>query len=370
MLESPRDELQDINDQKVTAPTYIPPKITKACQSLITACCGPVVDIGKRWKRPPLSVHIRRTSDIAMTAVFGLVLDLDLWGGDPVAASSIMEQFVDLYCCDGFDYKLDPPELTEKYDSGYGRLLRGQISVQHLLDLVRLRFGNEIIVQKNGGGDVERMNALKSLSSSLSKILYVLLKYSLFKQVSQGEHDISAIVGALSDCPLGSVGAHAVLTALRDILIYCEIFPKKSKELAEPDFDEDFSIRSLMEGTNSYKNMSMSAEQSLKLTRVKSEIVGRLARNLLMGQFHDVVAPMLLSRTVFDGRRTIVENSSSQTSHKKDKKGGACVVESEAPKCVSFEWQNHWITTLQIFIVSLFNNCPFITIISIFLASF
>ena len=38
-------------------------------------------------------------------------------------------------------------------------------------------------------------------------------------------------------------------------------------------------------------------------------MVLRLGRNMLMGQYHDVVAPMLLSRTVFVGLpRTMMSN--------------------------------------------------------------
>jgi hypothetical protein len=354
--ESYTDELQDINGQKESAPSYIPAKITKACQSLITACCGPAVEIGRRWKRPPLAVHVRRTSDIALTAIFGLALDLDLWGGDPIAAATIMEQFADLYCTDGYEYQVDPPELTEKFDSGYGRLLRGQISVQHLLDMTRLRFGNEIITQERTDNP-EKVAALTSLAKSLSRIFYVLLKYSLFKQISQGEHDISAIVAALSDCSLGSVGAHIVLSALKDILIYCEVLPNRtigspSTNSDEEDISQPELIKTLLEGSALNSAQSGRVEQSMKLKRVKSEIAGRLARNLLMGQFHDVVAPMLLSRTVFDGRKTVIENSTSKT---KDQKQPQTVDDLENEIPVSFEWQSHWITTLHIFIVSLFS---------------
>ena len=349
--ESPDDGLHDITSAKDTAPSYIPPSITNACQSLITACCGPSVLVGKRWKRPPLSIHVRRTSDIAMTAIFGFVLDFDLWGGDLVSASKIMREFADLYCTDGFEGqdKNSHPELTEKYDSGYGRILRGQISVQHFLDLVRLHFGNEIILQSNDNPS-ERTKALKSLSSSLSRILYVLLKYSLVKQVSQGENDISAVVGALSDCPLGSVGAHLVLSALNDILIYCELVPKHQigKHVHERNEDQSKYIQLLIEGTNFNKNTSSAFQQSIKLKRAKSEIAGRLARNLLLGQFHDVVAPMLLSRTVFDGRRTIVENGVNLV---KDEQKDSQSFDSEFTKS-SYGFQNHWILALQLFIVS------------------
>jgi hypothetical protein len=350
--ESPNDENQDITGNKESAPSKVPSNITKACQSLITACCGPKIQVGKRWKRPLLPVHVRRTSDLAMTAIFGMVFDLDLWGGDVIAAATIMQEFSDLYCSDGFEYTFNPPEMTEKFDSGYGRLLRGQISVQHLLDLIRMRYGNEMIIQNNG--DKERREALQSLSKSLSRILYVLLKYSLFKQISLGEQDIYAIVGALSDCPLGSLGAHVVLSALIDMLVYCEILPRKGsailyKELNGERNDVSQILETLLEGSNLYKSKSMNLEQSAKLKRVKSEIAGRLARNLLMGQFHDVVAPMLLSRTVFDGRRNLIDSDPEQNDSNDME---LCRVVDTKTHYSVFQWENHWMFTLQIFVVS------------------
>lgn len=351
--ESPDDDLQDITGQKESVPHHIPPPIAKACTSLITACCGPAVKIGKRWKRPSLPVHVRRTSDLAMTAIFGFVFDFDLWGGDPVAAASIIKQFSDLYCTDGFGYQTNCPELIEKYDSGYGRLLRGQISVQHFLDQIRLRFGSEIIVQGNEN-NAERTIALQTLSTALSRVLFVMLKYSLWKQISQGEQDISAVVGALSDCPLGSIGAHVVLSALNDLLIYCELVPNHkfgSKHIIGKKGVEPDNIESLLKGTTYWRPLSKELEQAMKLKRIKSEIAGRLARNLQMGQFHDVVAPMLLSRTVFDGRRNIVGNGTNLVQERiepiRDQK-----FDSIGKTHSSYEWQNHWITTLQIFIVS------------------
>ena len=364
--ESVDDFIDDFNGLKDVAPSYIPSGITNACKWIITACSGPAVDTGLKWKRPSLSIHVRRTSDIALTSVFGMALDMDLWGGDTVAASEILAEVANLYCGDTFDLHVNPAEISEKYDSGYGRLLRGHVSIQYLLDMVRIRFGNETIIQRNGDDNfevTEKATALKSVATSLSKIFYTLLKYSLFKQISHGEHDVSAIVAALSDCPLGSVVAHAVLTALRNILIFCEIFPNNfvgnswSKNEGK---ESDDAIKALLEGTNLNENPSLNLQQSAKLKRIKSEIAGHLARNLLMGQFHDVIAPMLLSRTVFDGRRNI-ENSNDEG---KDPTVGEVSKEgsrrNDPDKTIfaSCEWQNHWIITLQTFVVR-FYNCRF-----------
>ncbi len=348
------DDNDDFNVTKDMAPSRIPSEISKACKWIITACGGPAVENGMKWKRPSLSIHVRRTSDIALTSIFGMALDMDLWGGDPIAAAEILGEVANLYCGDSHDHRINPAEITEKYDSGYGRLLRGHISIQYLLDMVRLRFGNEYIIQSNGAKYkvTEKATALKSLAVSLSKIFYTLLKYSLFKQISQGEHDISAVVAALSDCPLGSVVAHAVLTALRDILIYCEIFPNYFVGCSGTSVEQDdkSSIKTLLEGANLSDKLSLSLQQNAKLKRIKSEIAGHLARNLLLGQFHDVIAPMLLSRTVFDGRRSVEVNDQSNN---QASEGGSSGSEMEQNTFAQCEWQNHWIITLQIFVVSI-----------------
>lgn len=356
--ESSDDENCDFDGIKDMAPNHIPSEITNACKWIITACSGPAVENGMKWKRPSLPVHVRRTSDIALTSIFGIALDMDLWGGDPVAASEILGEVVNLFCGDSHDQHLNPTEITEKYDSGYGRLLRGHISIQYLLDMVRLRFGSESIVQRNGAtNDIStRAAALKSLAASLSKIFYTLMKYSLFKQISQGEHDISAVVAALSDCPLGSVVAHASLTALRDILIYCEIFPNYFVGSAASSVNkkDTQTVKTLLEGANLGKP-TLNLQQCVKLKRIKSEIAGHLARNLLLGQFHDVVAPMLLSRTVFDGRRNTdgndrPDNLASIGSGSSVSSGGVAGDETAQQNFVQYEWQNHWIITLQLFV--------------------
>jgi hypothetical protein len=332
--EKSEDELLDIYATNQSAPNHVPKLITKACCSLIDACCGPTQEKGRRWKRPSLSLHIRRASDIALTAIFGFAMDMDLWGNDICACAAIIKQVVDRYCSEGFDSE-NNSEIVEKFDVGYGRLLRSEISAQHLLDNIRMRFGEEIILSKSCN---ELSNAKKSVATSLSRLLYMLLKYSLSskKTIPQGEHDIIAAVNAMSDCQLGSIGSNAILTAINDILVYCETFPL---DMALDDLPEtDVQAISGILYSHHYSVLKQkNREAYLKLKAIKTDIIGRLARNLIIGQFHDVVAPLLLSRTIFTGKAEFNSNGEDNASNGNYSR---------------YHWQHHWRMVLRLFTVS------------------
>jgi len=296
--EEPADELLDMHAIKQSSPSHVPELIVKACCSIVEACCGPPQDENKRWKRPPLPLYIRRASDIALTCVFGFAFDMDLWGNDVVACASLMQQVADRYCSSGLKIS-KCNEFTEKFDSGYGRLLRCEISVQYLLDIVRIRFGEYIIMSKE---DVDIQRAKMSLSRSLSTLIYTMLKYSLSSNaVSQGEQDIIAAINILSDCQLGSIVSYAVLNALHDLLVYCEVFPTVTQAKDTVKTDTSGVISSILYNHVSRYLQYNNSDTFSKLKKTKSDIVARLVRYLTIGQFHDVVAPLLLSRTVFTG---------------------------------------------------------------------
>ena len=356
--ETPLDEELDIYSSNGSAPSYIPPPIVKACEDLLQAAMGPYDLQDSGSKRPMLGIHIRRTGDVALSALFGLGLDWDLWGGDVIAASRIIKVIADRYV--SLDFDVDgKPNTMARHDSGYGQLLRGQMTVQHLVDMIRVRFGD---LEPPVGGSLKgweknKHAALSSLANSFSRLLYTLLKYSLSsnKSISRGEQDVSCVVMALSNCPLGSIGAHVILTSLRGILIYCEILPLHASDETCPKNNEHnenptapstliSEIRDKIEGTTltetftsqGLENSSVRTKEfNRKLKRLKTDIASRLGRNLIIGQFHDVIAPMLLSRTVFDGRSMMAND---------EKLAGS--------KNILFEWQYHWRLSLLLFIVS------------------
>jgi len=334
--EKSEDELLDMHATKQSAPNHIPALITKACCSVVNSCCGPVQEKGRRWKRPTLSLFIRRASDIALTAIFGFAMDMDLWGNDMCACASIMKEIIDRYCSEGFDSD-NNAEITEKFDVGYGRMLRSEISAQHLLDNIRMRFGEEIILSKRSNSEI--CNAKKSVATSLSRLLYMLLKYSLSSQktIPQGEHDVISAANALSDCQLGSIGSHAILTAINDVLVFCETFPlNKAQSVTLPETDVQ-AISAVLYSHHYSNSKQKSRESCFKLKAMKTDIIGRLARNLIIGQFHDVLAPLLLSRTIFTG------NAESTSNSKSDMLDG---------NCSRYHWQYHWRIVLRLFTVS------------------
>lgn len=276
-----RDEnVPQMRQDAGTCPPVVPLEIATACTSLVEACCGPADredDIAV--EELPAAVQMRRASDLALTALFGLALDYDLWGNAPEAACIILRSAAARY---------GGPSIAA------GFVLRCQVSVQYFLDTARLRW--EGFQTKTTADEV----ALVRMADDLSLMLLAMLLSSLSnrRSISQGEHDISACMGALSDSPLGGFGAHIVLNALTAVLAWCEVIPQELARAYTPS----------------------SAPASIK-DEVKMQIASRLGRNLLSAQFHDVIAPMLLSRTVFAGDRTVnlkakaVEDAMSWPAH-------------------------------------------------------
>jgi hypothetical protein len=253
------------NIHPALSPKRIPLSIAQACAELIGACCGPPSPTLDK-----LAAHdqVRRSSDLAMTAVFGLALDLDLWGVHVASAKLVIHS------------------VAERYGGSciaYGSILRNQIPIQSLMDMIRIRL--DVLTE----GLEEVANSLASLMESM-----LLASLSNKRNISMAERDIMACIGALSDCALGTVGAHVILVALHRILIWCDVVPS---------------------------NVENSVSDDAKL-----QVATRLGRNLLMGQYHDVLAPMLLSRTVFCGERVLAK--------------------SDAPHL----WQYHWRLSLLLFV--------------------
>ena len=267
------------------SPAKIPIAIVMAMIDLLDACCGPPSPFLEELYP---SFQIQRTSDLALSAVFGMALDWDLWGRDLRASSKILEALAARYG-------------GECVTSGY--ILRSQISVQYFLDTLKYKLqkvGNSV---GNFKRRQPRQDDLRRISVACATILQAMLLSSLSnpRSISQGEHDISACMGALSDCPLGSVGSHIIFRAFLGVMQWCEIVPSNL------GFEEDNAGASSTENVNSTRGNHKSRVDDDH----KCQVASRLARNLLMSQYHDVVAPMLLSRTIFSGERNMQQTSSS-----------------------------------------------------------
>ena len=246
----------DVVTSMVVPPHGVPETIAEAVVDVLDACCGPDSQAEFVNDLSP-SLQVRRTSDLALTAVFALGLDWDLWANGSYATIDAVARKYGGAC------------LT----SGY--VMRSQMSIQHFLD---------------------RSCVMKDCESSLSRLLLPMLLSSLTnnRSISQAEKDIVAMVAALSEASLGSTTADIVLTALVGVLVWCEVLPPEAAKGMVPSGPDEGE---------------------------KVQVAGRLGRNLLMAQFHDVVAPVLLSRTVFSG-----ESATGITS-----------------------WQSHWQKCLLVF---------------------
>jgi len=206
-------------------PKIIPLDILPAMANLIQVCCGLRADQSTRWTS---LTYIERSSDMAMTAVFGLALNLDIWGKQcGILLGVVCEAYANVQG---------------------GHLLRHEIPIQTMMDLLRTR------LTIHEGDD--------TLSTHMANLVQHMLLSSLSNRtyIGQAERDIACCMGVLSDSPLGSFGGHVILCSLFNIMDWCN---------QGKDSDE------------------------------KMHIASRLARNLIMSQYHDVVAPMLLSRSFF-----------------------------------------------------------------------
>ena len=313
-------------------PKKIPDSIADGMVHLLEACFfgrstadGILSDIHDPWSIQWL--QLRLTGDLALTALFGLALDFDLWGGTAYESAAKVFKVV-----------------AKAYGGCHveaGTVIRSQISVQFLLDNIRLSLDEEL--QKNSsqynhqqssnvGGEnnsepTSKHAALQESAIHLANILKAMLLASLsnMRSISQGENDISACIGALSSCPLGSVGCHVILHALIGVLEWCEILPTR----VNADDRRAYTGSSASPLQNSHEDEEEIAEK-------KQRMATRLARNLMMSQFHDVVGPMLLSRTVFAGDRRLPAPVYS-TSPDADEKQPI------------LSWQNHWRWVLMIY---------------------
>lgn len=289
-------------DQLEVGPSKIPQAIVTAMVDLMDACCGPASDYIEDLDP---GLQIQRTSDLALTAVFGMALDWDLWGTDVSAIAKILEA------------------LSTRYGgncitSGY--ILRSQISVQYFLDTLRYK------LQKNNPTTHHEQEALRTIGKAAGDMLQAMLLSSLSnsRSISQGEHDISACMGALSDSSLGSLCAHVIFRALVGVLEWCEIVPPDfvanataSASAATSEEKDDDTTASPSKGNRSRSSSTSSSRGGSVRGGPKvdddhkCQVASRLARNLMMAQFSDVVAPMLLSRTVFSAERAYTDNNNN-----------------------------------------------------------
>ncbi|KAL3806036.1 hypothetical protein ACHAXA_005246 [Cyclostephanos tholiformis] len=281
-------------DHDSTSPPIIPLVIANALVELMTVCCGPNIARAEHHLSPVIMnpcrglLRVRRASDLALTAIFGLAMDLDLLGNDPIGAAPILKATASRYAV------LDLTSMARGQSiffagEDYGSLLRKQINLQYFLDCLRIRLDHSLMYPKGlvSQGLVTSSTAIKyaieSVASSLSDILYTMLLSTLTSaagvSVSRGERDIGALVGTLTECPLGSICAHVVTTSIARLLVDCGVMSNHCLRFS-----------SSQPPNNQKRKGNCRQPDDIALE-------SRLGRNLLLCHYHDIVAPLLLSRS-------------------------------------------------------------------------
>jgi len=269
-------------------------------------------------------LRIRRASDLALTALFGLALDFDLIGGDLRAASVVLGAVVRRYC---------RPSQTFARDAGspfceenYGPLLRQQINFQYLLDCVRVRFDHSRPSHWSRGRE-DCDDAMGLVASQLADILYAMLLSTLTStsspSVARGERDVGALVATLTECPLGSVCAHIVTIVITKLLIKCDVLSPAC-----------LGVSNLKE----HRKRRGSSKRDPDDIALES----RLGRNMLLCHYHDVVAPLILGRTAPTSGGLGIKEVRDGDVH-------APAPSRDAASDLPLDWTCHWRLTLLTF---------------------
>lgn len=313
-----RENVDYDQDHDSSCPPVIPSAISRALVRLIDVCCGPLANTTMQTRQLEQSaiidpcrgaIRVRRASDVGLTALFGLAMDFDLLGSDAVAAAPILRSIALRYC-----------QISS--DLEYGVLLRRQMNLQYFLDTIRVRFDRSV---KKGSLSDEERSSLESIAMSLSDILYSMLFTTLTSvsgtSVTRGERDVGALVATLTECPFGSVCAHVVTSAIAKLLVKCGVLSPLSMETQD--------------GIKPVKS-----KNSRRRDPANIALESRLARNMLLCHYHDIVAPLLLSRSVprYSSQK-IADNEEKDEqlilTHHVD---AATINASRHP----MDWTNHW----------------------------
>lgn len=355
----PRENFDYDQDHHSSCPPTIPLAISNAMVILIDACCGsisPRLDTVRGLQSPILHdpyrgvLRVRRASDAALTALFGLAMDFDLLGNDTVAAAPILQSIAERYCQEPAAIVRDQINSFARED--YGHLLRKQMNLQYFLDTIRVRFDHSVAkaseehVHDNHSRyhDSERVkSSIYLVADALSEILYCMILATLTSSsgtsVTRGERDVGALVATLTECPLGSVCAHVVTTTIAKLLVKCRV------------------LSPLCLGSSDAANEGVYTRRPTRSSDIEEvSLESRLGRNMILCHYHDIVAPLLLSRSV--------PHYSFQQNETKE--GANTVEESKVkyPRQIDFvngtgtnnptlyiDWTHHWRLSLFTFVV-------------------
>ena len=335
------------------SPHVIPSPIRMALMQLVDVCCGPVGGINLDSHEHAMFdtfrgvLRIRRSSDLALTAIFAVSLDFDLLARDLTASASIIQAIAQRYGQVSHGM-LNKSKLAPQEEPVYGSLLRSQMNIQYFLDSIRVRFDYSVSMSPKHAdkySDEERV-ALILIAHSLSDVLYSMLLSSLTSAsgsaVTRGERDIGALVATLTECPFGTVCSSVVTNTIAKLLIKCGVLSPRCLERC------------------SYK---------LEVTHQRREttdlaLENRLARNMLLSHYHDIVGPLILSKCAPNYSINFVQSKEENEENDNSQTVLSCSVGAISNKSFPLDWAYDWRLSLMTFTVSYYLYACF------FIASF
>ena len=155
--------------------------------------------------------------------------------------------------------------------------------------------------------------------------------------VSRGERDVGALVGTLTECPLGSICAHVITTAIARLLVECGV------------------MSALCLRFSSSKPPTNQKKKGNRRRPEDTALESRLGRNLLLCHYHDIVAPLLLSRSSPRFSNQPKGSGSSDARESSDLKSSRSIdfFSHVDPDAVHpLDWTYHWRLSLLTFAVS------------------
>ena len=359
-------------DHDTCCPPVVPKPIALALIDLIDAAAGPTLEQPMQNVSSMISMNaiinpcrgllrVRRASDLALSTVFGVSMDFDLLGGDVVAAALILEAISRRYCLSSTDDGNPCVSNNLFHGDDYGSLLRKQINLQYFLDCLRIRFDRSVVSQTKASTFrqlKQQTEAVESIAASLSDILYTMLLSTLtsaggVNNVSRGERDIGALVATLTECPLGSLTAHVITTSIARLLVKCGVMSRRF--LGE--------TKSAASAPTRLQRRSSSSSTGVGRNPDDIALESRLGRNMLMCHYHDIVAPLLLSRSaprLFVQQLSEEEtngNDSGENPIEKKNKNADGIAEKELSHLSAYDetypldWTHHWRLSLLTFVV-------------------
>jgi hypothetical protein len=151
--------------------------------------------------------------------------------------------------------------------------------------------------------------------------------------VSRGERDVGALVATLTECPLGSLCAHVVTTTFASLLVKCGVLSSLclGQSTVPPPLNQKKRVD---RRPRNHKDLALES---------------RLGRNMLLCHYHDIVAPLLLSRSSprFSLQPSGSESGKGSESHDSSHSIDLNPDEDNSP----LDWSHHWRLSLLTFAV-------------------